>query len=141
MKRRMCFLSNHLSLISKTNLERVISLQTQYFREKLWSNIECVHTLFWKARIFIKILCLVYIPSNSLSTTRKYITTINEENHILTQITVFSYPVMQDTGSFLGRQVSVTRLYSYYSEEKNKRKKKKKKAFQAFNNLKHNFQK
>lgn len=139
MKRRMCFLSNHLSLISKTKKERVISLQTQYFREKLWSNIECVHTLFWKARIFIKILCLVYIPSNSLSTTRKYITTINEENHILTQITVFSYPVMQDTGSFLGRQVSVTGLYSYYSE--GKKKKKKKKAFQAFNNLKHNFQK
>lgn len=76
-----------------------------------------------------------------MSTTRKYITTINEENHILTQITVFSYPVMQDTGSFLGRQVSVTGLYSYYSEEKKKRKKKKKKAFQAFNNLKHNFQK
>lgn len=48
---------------------------------------------------------------------------------------------MQDTGSFLGRQVSVTGLYSYYSEEKNKRKNKEKKAFQAFNNLKHNFQK
>lgn len=47
---------------------------------------------------------------------------------------------MQDTGSFLGRQVSVIGLYSYYSEEKNKRKKRKK-AFQAFNNLKHNFQK